>query len=71
MSASVNPSRGEIVICQAPDGSVELNLRLEKDTLWLSQKYMALIFDKKTDTIRATFTRKVNKRNRQQPRIPL
>ncbi len=33
MSASLNPSRGEIVIYQAPDGSVELNVRQEKDTL--------------------------------------
>lgn len=51
MSAFADPSQEEVVIYQAPDGSVELNVRLEKDTLWLSQKQMALIFEKDTDTI--------------------
>jgi len=36
MRALANPSQEEIVIYQAPDGSVELNVWLEKDTLWLS-----------------------------------
>lgn len=44
-------SRGELVLYQAPDGSVELKLRLEQETLWLSQRQMALLFDKDTDTI--------------------
>lgn len=44
-------SRGELVLYQAPDGSVELKLRLEHETLWLSQRQMALLFDKDTDTI--------------------
>ena len=51
MRALANPSQEEIVIYQAPDGSVELNVWLEKDTLWLSQKQMALIFEKDPDTI--------------------
>ena len=44
-------SRGELVLFQAPDGSVELKVRLEDETLWLSQRQMALLFDKDTDTI--------------------
>lgn len=44
-------SRGELVLYQAADGSVELKLRLEHETLWLSQRQMALLFDKDTDTI--------------------
>lgn len=51
MSGSENPSRGEIVIYHAPDGGVELDVRLEKETIWLSQKQMSLLFDKDTDTI--------------------
>ena len=51
MSTPETPSRGEIVIYQAPDGSVELEIRLEKETIWLSQKQMSLLFDKDTDTI--------------------
>ena len=43
--------KGEIVIYQAPDGTVELSVRLERESLWLSQKQMSLLFDKDTDTI--------------------
>ena len=43
--------QGEIVLYQAPDGRVELNVRLDRDSLWLSQKQMSLLFDKDTDTI--------------------
>jgi hypothetical protein len=38
--------RGEIVLYQAPDGTVELDVRLERESLWLSQKQMSLLFDK-------------------------
>ena len=44
-------SRGEMVLYQAPDGTVELNVRLERESLWLSQRQMSLLFDKDTDTI--------------------
>jgi death-on-curing family protein len=44
-------SRGTIVLYQAPDGAVEVDVRLERDSIWLSQKQMALLFDKDTDTI--------------------
>lgn len=44
-------SRGEIVLYQAPDGKVELDVRLDRETLWLSQRQIALLFDKDTDTI--------------------
>jgi prophage maintenance system killer protein len=44
-------SRGELVLYQAADGTVELNVRLEHESLWLSQRQMALLFDKDTDTI--------------------
>lgn len=42
---------GEVVLYQAPDGSVELRIRLERESLWLSQRQMSLLFDKDTDTI--------------------
>lgn len=42
---------GEIVLYQAPDGTVELDVRLKRASLWLSQKQMSLLFDKDTDTI--------------------
>jgi len=51
MTGLKETSRGEIVLYQAPDGKVELNVRLERESLWLSQKQMSMLFDKDTDTI--------------------
>ncbi len=42
---------GEIVIYQAPDGSVALDVRLERDTIWLTQKQMAKLFDTERSVI--------------------
>lgn len=42
---------GAVVIYSAPDGSVSLDVRVDKDTLWLSQKQMADLFAKDSDTI--------------------
>ncbi|MBT4400963.1 MAG: hypothetical protein HOD37_15900, partial [Bacteroidetes bacterium] len=44
-------SRGEIILYENDDGGVGLDVRLDKDTIWLTQKQMGLIFDKDTDTI--------------------
>lgn len=35
---------GGIVIYGAPDGSVSLEVRLERDTLWLTQKQLSVLF---------------------------
>lgn len=43
--------QGEIAIYQAPDGTVSLDVRLNKNDLWLNQKQMSLLFEKDTDTI--------------------
>ena len=51
MKRQKNNSRGKLVLYQALDGTVELDVRLERDTLWLSQKQMSTLFDKDTDTI--------------------
>ena len=50
---SRNTSRigGEIVLYQSEGGSPALEVRLEKDTVWLSQRQMSALFDKDTDTI--------------------
>lgn len=36
---------GEIVLYRAPDGTVNLDVRLERETVWLSQKQIAEVFD--------------------------
>ncbi len=51
MPEPTDPSRGEMVLYQAPDGTVELDVRLDRETLWLSQKQMSVLFDKDSDTI--------------------
>lgn len=41
----------EIKIYKSPDNQIELQVSLEKETVWLSQKQMALLFAKSTKTI--------------------
>ena len=43
--------RGEIIIYQTPDGAAALDVRLRKETVWLSQRQMSVLFGKDTDTI--------------------
>ena len=43
--------RGEIVIYEAEDGAAALEVRLDRDTVWLTQRQMAQLFGKNTDTI--------------------
>ena len=51
MSDSETTSRGVIVIYQATGGGVELDVRLEQETIWLTQKQMSELFDKDVRTI--------------------
>ena len=46
-----NINKGEIVIYQTPQKEVKIDVRLEKETVWLTQKQMALLFDKGIPTI--------------------
>ena len=36
--------KGEVVLYQAPDGVVKLDVRLEDETVWLTQKQMTALF---------------------------
>jgi len=40
-----------VVLYQATDGVVQLEVRLERESLWLSRRQMAVLFDKDSDTI--------------------
>lgn len=44
-------NKGEIVIYQSADGLATLDVRLEEETVWLTQEQMALLFDKAKSTI--------------------
>ena len=41
----------QVEIYKSPDNKIQLQVNLEKDTVWLSQKQMAELFDKDADTI--------------------
>ncbi len=43
--------KSEIKIYRTPDGKTSIEVKLEKETVWLSQKQMAELFDKDSDTI--------------------
>ncbi len=50
-AAAYGPPGGEIVLYQAPDGSVTLDVRLERETLWLSLNQMAALFERDKSVI--------------------
>ena len=47
---------GEVVLYDAPDGQVRLDVRLEQDTVWLTQAQMAELFGRE----RSVITKHVN-----------
>jgi hypothetical protein len=44
-------NKGEIVIYKHKEGGSAIQVRLEADTVWLSQKMMSELFQKDSDTI--------------------
>ncbi len=44
-AATCGDTGGQVVLFQAPDGTVQLKVRLERETTWLTKKQMALLFD--------------------------
>ena len=49
-NAKKSETKNEIVVYQ-PNDTLRLNVRLEKDTVWLSQKQMAELFGCSTDNV--------------------
>ena len=47
----MKPNKSEIVIYKSKDGSTAIDVKLEKDTVWLSQKQMAELFEVKIPAI--------------------
>jgi len=46
-----DPSKGQFLIYQAEDGELKLDVRFEDESVWLSQKLMAELFQKDVRTI--------------------
>lgn len=56
MSSIGSVPSGEIALYEAPDGQIRLDVRLERETVWLSQAQMAELFGRE----RSVITRHVN-----------
>ena len=50
MQSSINGG-GEVVLYEAPDGEIRLDVRLEQDTVWLTQAQMAELFGRERSVI--------------------
>ena len=44
-------SNSELLIYQTPDGQIKIDVRLEDETVWLTQDHMARLFGKAKSTI--------------------
>jgi len=44
-------NNSELLIYQAPDGQIKIDVRLEDETVWLTQAHMAQLFGKAKSTI--------------------
>ena len=47
-----NENRGEIIIFRAEDNTVQLDVRMENETVWLTASQMAELFGKEDSNIR-------------------
>jgi hypothetical protein len=41
-----NPRMGEIIIYTAPDGTAQVEVRMEANTLWLTEQQIATVFER-------------------------
>jgi hypothetical protein len=48
---SIQDEHGEIIIYQAEDGQSTLEVHLQDETVWLTQRQMAELFDTSSDNI--------------------
>ena len=48
---SAEESKGELLVYQSKDGQIKIEVRLEKETVWLTQKMMAELFQVGVNTI--------------------
>ena len=48
---AITPPTGEFILYQTEDGRTRIEVRMQDETVWLTQKQMAELFDKDTDTI--------------------
>ena len=47
----VNSPSSEVVVYEAPDGEVRVDVRLDRETVWLTQRQMAQVFDTTSENV--------------------
>lgn len=47
----MDEQRGEVVVYEAPDGRVRVDVRLERETVWLTQQQMAELFGRERSVV--------------------
>lgn len=47
----VDTPKGDIILYKTADGNLAIDVKLEEETVWLSQKQMSLLFQKDVRTI--------------------
>ena len=51
MNDTSEHSGGEVILYESSDGEVRIDVRLENESIWLTQRQMAELFDTSTDNI--------------------
>ena len=51
MTAPPITPRGEVILYEAPDGQVRVDVRLDHDTVWLTQEQMGQLFGRERSVI--------------------
>lgn len=51
MGGEQDATRGEVVVYEAPDGAIRVDVRLDHDTVWLTQQQMAELFGRERSVI--------------------
>ena len=51
MARAKKAKNGEVLVYEAADGSMRVDVRLEQDTVWLTQRQMAELFESSTDNV--------------------
>jgi prophage maintenance system killer protein len=49
--AEADPARGEVIVYEADDGAIRVDVRLERETVWLTQQQMAELFGRERSVV--------------------
>lgn len=51
MRTSIRPGSGEVLVYENSDGRVRVEVRLERDTVWLTQRQRAELFQTTSENV--------------------